>query len=451
MFEPMTHSSSRRRLGFAAALATVIANIVGTGVFTTLGYQVSETRDGFALLMLWAVGGVIALTGALSYGELAAAIRGSGGEYRFLGRIYAPGLGVIAGWVSIAVGFAAPVALAAMALGRYAGPLIGVPDRYLAIIVILAMSGIHLLAPETGGRVQVAVTAVKVLLIAAFIAAGLISGQQTAISFAPSAESWQQIASGPFAIALVLVSYAYSGFNAAAYFQGEVVAAERNVPRALILGTLLVTGLYLALNWVFLRAAPIADLTGQLEVGAIAAERIFGPEGARVMSAIISLLLVSTVSAMTLAGPRVIEAMAEDLPPLRPLAERTGTGAPARAVLLQGVLALAFVLTNSFDGVLTYAGFTLTLFALLAVGGVMVLRRREPQLPRPYHTWGYPWTPLFFVAFSLWTVVVVVRDRPLQAVGGAVTLGLAALLTWVVGDGDGRRGSDAGGSRDDDR
>jgi APA family basic amino acid/polyamine antiporter len=146
------------------------------------------------------------------------------------------------------------------------------------------------------------------------------------------------------------------------------------------------------------------------------------------------MLLVSTVSAMTLAGPRVIEVMAEDIPPLRPLAERTATGAPSRAVLLQGALALAFVLTDSFEGVLTYAGFTLTLFALLAVLGVIVLRRREPHLPRPWRTWGYPWTPLFFAAFSLWTVIVVIRDRPMEAVGGAVTLGIGALLTWIVGE-----------------
>ena len=126
--------------------------------------------------------------------------------------------------------------------------------------------------------------------------------------------------------------------------------------------------------------------------------------------------------------------MAEDLPPLRPLAERSGTGAPSRAVLLQSALALAFVLTDSFEGVLTYAGFTLTLFAMLAVVGVMVLRRTDPDLPRPYKTWGYPWTPLFFTAFSLWTVVVVIRDRPLEAVGGAVTLGVGALLTWLVGE-----------------
>jgi APA family basic amino acid/polyamine antiporter len=169
-----------------------------------------------------------------------------------------------------------------------------------------------------------------------------------------------------------------------------------------------------------------------LEVGAIVAERVFGPDGGRLMSALIALLLISTISAMTLAGPRVIEAMAVDLPPLRPLAERSASGAPARAVLLQGALAVAFVLTDAFEAVLIYAGFALTLFSLLAVVGVLVLRVREPELPRAYRTWGYPWTPLFFAGFSLWTLIVVARDRPIEAVGGAVTLGIAALLTWLV-------------------
>jgi APA family basic amino acid/polyamine antiporter len=428
-------TTTPRTLGFAAALATVVANIIGTGVFTALGLQVAAgITNGFALLLIWGIGGLIAMAGALSYGELAAAIRGSGGEYRFIGRIYHSGLGAVAGWVSIAVGFSAPVALAAMAIGRYAGPLVGIPARLLGIIVIVAVTGIHLLAPATGGRVQVVVTAVKVLLIVAFIFAGLLAGPETSISFVPDSESLSQVLSAPFAISLIYVSYAYSGFNAAAYFQGEVRDAERNVPRALVLGTLMVTVLYVALNWIFLRTTELADLFDVVEVGAVVAEQIFGSSGGRLMSGIIALLLVSTVSAMTLAGPRVIEAMAEDLPALRPLAQRTPSGAPTRAVLLQGALALAFVLTDSFEGVLTYAGFTLTLFAMLAVIGVVVLRRREPGLPRPWRAWGYPWTPLFFIAFSLWTVIVVIRDRPMEAVGGAVTLGVGALLTWLVGE-----------------
>jgi basic amino acid/polyamine antiporter, APA family len=427
----MTTPRPRSSLGFAAALATVVANIVGTGVFTTLGFQVLGTTDGFALLALWGVGGLIALAGALCYGELSAAIRGSGGEYRFLGRIYSPAVGTVAGWVSVAVGFAAPVALAAMALGRYAGPLLQIPAGPLAVAAIVAATGVHLLAPEVGGKVQVAVTTLKVLLIVAFVAVGL-AAPSTDLAFAPSAESLGQMTSGSFAISLIFVSYAYTGFNAAAYFQGEVTDAERNVPRSLVSGTLLVTALYMGLNWVFLRTTPITELAGQVEVGAIAAERIFGPAGGRLMSGVIALLLISTISAMTLAGPRVIEAMAEEHPPLRPLAERTPTGSPRRAVLLQGALALLFVLTDSFEGILTYAGFTLNLFLVLAVVGVLVLRRREPALPRPYRVWGYPWTPLFFAAFSIWSLLVVVRDRPMEAVGGVVTLGVAALLTWLV-------------------
>ncbi|HQW66293.1 MAG: APC family permease [Gemmatimonadales bacterium] len=427
----MTTPRPRSSLGFAAALATVVANIVGTGVFTTLGFQVLGTTDGFALLALWGVGGLIALAGALCYGELSAAIRGSGGEYRFLGRIYSPAVGTVAGWVSVAVGFAAPVALAAMALGRYAGPLLQIPAGPLAVAAIVAATGVHLLAPEVGGKVQVAVTTLKVLLIVAFVAVGL-AAPSTDLAFAPSAESLGQMTSGSFAISLIFVSYAYTGFNAAAYFQGEVTDAERNVPRSLVSGTLLVTALYMGLNWVFLRTTPITELAGQVEVGAIAAERIFGPAGGRLMSGVIALLLISTISAMTLAGPRVIEAMAEEHPPLRPLAERTATGSPRRAVLLQGALALLFVFTDSFEGILTYAGFTLNLFLVLAVVGVLVLRRREPALPRPYRVWGYPWTPLFFAAFSIWSLLVVVRDRPMEAVGGVVTLGVAALLTWLV-------------------
>ena len=433
----MTMPPSRRSLGFAAALAAVVANIVGTGVFTTLGLQVQQTTDGFALLALWAVGGLIALAGALTYGELSAAIGGSGGEYRFIGRIYHPTIGAVAGWVSVVAGFAAPVALAAMALGRYAGPLIGVKATTLGVISILVATGLHLLAPAIGGRVQVVVTALKVSLIVAFIAVGIAHGAPSGISFAPTSQSWSVIASGPFALSLIFVSYAYSGFNAAVYFQAEVVDPERNVPRALITGTTIVIGLYVALNWVFLRSTSTSDLAGQVDVGAIVARSVLGDASGRLMSGCIALLLVSTISAMTLAGPRVIESMAEDLPPLRPLAQRSAAGSPRRAVLLQGALALAFVLTDSFEGVLTYAGFTLTLSTLLAVLGVFLLRRREPSLLRPYHAWGYPWTPLFFAGFSLWTLIIVIRDRPMEAVGGAVTLGVAALLTWLVGEREG--------------
>ncbi len=415
----MTMPPSRRSLGFAAALAAVVANIIGTGVFTTLGLQVQETTDGFALLALWGVGGLIALTGALSYGEISAAIGGSGGEYRFLGRIYHPTVGAVAGWVSVVAGFAAPVALAAMALGRYAGPLIGVNPQTLGVIAILGATGVHLLAPEIGGRVQVVVTSLKVLLIVAFIVVGVTHGSQSGVSFAPTAQSWGVITSGPFALSLIFVSYAYSGFNAAAYFQAEVIDAERTVPRAMVTGTALVVVLYVALIWMFLRSTPMSFLAGQVDVGAIVGGRVLGDVGGRLMSGCIAVLLVSTISAMTLAGPRSHRIDGDEPRPATAFGtpERVGKSAPSGAAAgsaRTGVCADGLVRRGAYVR-RVHAHTTST---LLTVAGVILLREREPDLPRPYHVWGYPYTPLFFAAFSLWTLIIVIRDRPMEAVGG---------------------------------
>jgi APA family basic amino acid/polyamine antiporter len=226
---------------------------------------------------------------------------------------------------------------------------------------------------------------------------------------------------------LIYVSYAYSGWNAATYFAGEIHDPQRIVPRALIYGTALVTLLYLLLNYVFLETVPLERLSGTVEVGALSAVALFGAEGGMLMSGMLSLLLLSTISALTLAGPRVLQVIGEDIPSLRPLAARTRNGAPLRAVLVQQGLALAFVATGSFEGVLSYAGFTLTLFALLTVLGVVVLRRNEPDLVRPYKTWGYPFTPLLFILVSSVTLVVVLWERPLAAAGGLITV-LAGLM-----------------------
>jgi len=186
-----------------------------------------------------------------------------------------------------------------------------------------------------------------------------------------------------------------------------------------------VTLIYLLLNLVFLRSIPMPELAGKVEVGALSALHIFGPRGGVLMSAMLCLLLISTISAMVLAGPRVMQVMGEDLPALRPFAERTAGGAPLRAVLLQQVLALLFVLTDSFEGVLSFAGFTLTLFAMLTVAGVFVLRFTAPDLPRPYRVTGYPLTPALFVAVSLVTLGVVIIERPLSALAGLITIAAA--------------------------
>jgi len=420
------------KISFLAGTAIVIANMVGTGVFTSLGFQVLGIQSGFALLMLWVVGGLIALCGALCYGELAAAMPRSGGEYHYLSQIYHPSVGFLSGWVSATVGFAAPTALAAMALGKYAASVWpALHPQVLSVAVVVVLTAVHASSSRTGSRLQVVITAVKVLVLVLFIGAGLATAQPQAISFVPFAADWHQLLTPAFAISLVYVSYAYSGWNAAVYLTGEVAEPRRNLPRILLAGTAVVLLLYVGLNFVFLYSTPIPKLAGQLEVGYVAASQLFGPAVGRLMGAVIAGLLVSTVSSMIFAGPRIVQVMGEDLPALRGLAAVSQAGIPVRAMLLQTGLTLLFVLTGTFEAVLLYAGFVLSLFTFLTVLGLFVLRVRRPELPRPYRAWGYPVTPLIFLALSGWTLIFILRDKPVESLYGLLTL-LGGLVVYFL-------------------
>ncbi len=420
-------------MGYPTAVAIVIASMIGTGVFTTLGLQAQEIQTGFALLCLWGLGGLIALTGALSYGELAAALPRSGGEYHYLGRIYHPVLGVVAGWISVTVGFAAPTALAAMALGHYSATFAPVAPMHVAVVSILAISAFHAFSVRLGKQFHVAATLMKVGLIVVFCMAGLLAAPAGGITVAPSPAGWREIITPAFAFSLIYVTYAYSGWNAAVYVAGEVQRPQRTLPAALVHGTLIVTVLYLLLNYVFLRTVPLTELAGRLEVGALSAVNIFGEAGGVLASAMICVLLVSSISAMVLAGPRVLQVAGEDLPGLRPLAARTRGGAPLPAILLQQLLAVAFVVTDSFEGVLSYAGFTLNLIALLTVAGIFVLRRTEPDLPRPVRVPGYPFTPAVFVLLNALILAFVLHERPVAAIAGLLTVLAGVLLALLQG------------------
>jgi len=411
-----------RVLGFHTAFSVVVANMVGVGVFTTLGLQAAEVPNGWALLALWLVGGVIALCGALSYGELAAALPRSGGEYHFLGRIYHPVLGVIAGWVSVTVGFSAPVALAAMALGRYAGTFTPLAPEPIAVAAIVLVTAFHVIDIRLAQRFQIVTTWLKIAVIVSFCAVGLLVPAAGDVRYGPPGATLEAMGSPAFAVALIYVSYAFAGWNAATYIAGEIRDPGRIVPRALMAGTLTVTVFYLLLNLVFLRTVPMAELRGTIEVGALSAHYLFGVQGGLVMNAMLCLVLLSTISAMLLAGPRVLQVIGEDIPVLRGLAARSRGRVPLRAILFQQGLALLFMMTGSFEVILTYTGFTLTLISLLTVLGVFVLRRRAPGLPRPYRVWGYPLTPLLFIAANLLILGFVLFARPLVVLASLATL-----------------------------
>jgi basic amino acid/polyamine antiporter, APA family len=423
-----------RRVGFFTACGIVIANIIGTGVFTSLGFQLADIHSGFVLLMLWLVGGIAALCGALCYGELSAALPRSGGEYHFLSRIYHPALGFMAGIVSATVGFAAPIALAAMAFGKYFHGVFNAGSPVLLSFGIVWIVGfIHLSNLRRGSVFQNIWTLVKLVLIAAFIVAGFLVDPKQPVSFLPQPGDTMSIFSAPFAVALVYVMYSYSGWNAATYISGEIDRPEKNVPRALLAGTLIVIVLYIALNAAFLLAAPREEMSGQLEVALIAGKHIFGDYGGRIAGAVICLGLVSAISSMTWLGPRVLMAMGEDHSPLRFLARKNAQGVPTTAIWIQLIIVNLLLLTRSFELVLVYIQINLLLCALLTVLGVIVLRWTQPQLPRPYRVWLYPLPPLLFAAITLWMTIYLLRSRLTESLSGLATMCAGLVLYYFAG------------------
>ncbi|MFP6858734.1 MAG: amino acid permease [Roseibacillus sp.] len=416
----------RRSVTLLPATAVVIGNMVGTGVFTSLGFQLAGIQSGFVLMVLWTLGGVCALCGAVCYGELAAALPRSGGEYHLLSRIYHPALGFLAGWISVTVGFAAPVALVAMAFGTYFAGISGVEGTQLPMLMsallVFVVTAVHLLHIGVGSKFQSVFTLAKVILIVVLIAAAFLIGDSQGVSFLPKAGDWKVMVSNPFAVSLVFVMYAYTGWNAAVYIVDEVDEPRKTVPRALLTGTALVMILYLGLNAAFLYSTPIAEMKGKVEVGLVAAQSIFGEAGGKIMASLICLGLISALSAMTWAGPRVAQRMGEDFHALRFLSITSRSGIPYVAVLWQSAVVYLLLFTSSFEAVLVYVGLLLVLFALLTVIGLFWLRIRQPDLERPVKAWGYPVTPAIFIGVSLWMMVYVARANPAGALWGLATV-----------------------------
>jgi len=417
-------------ISLLTATCIVIANMVGTGIFTSLRFQVGDLPSGFAIIALWAIGGLCAMCGALSYAELGAALPRSGGEYHFLREIYHPSIGFLAGWVSATVGFAAPVAIAAMPFGIYLAEIFpGTNPLLLGLGVVWITTFVLLWDLRLGSAFQIASTILKVGLIVVIIVGGLsVKGTQP-ISFLPVKGDGGLIVSAPFAISLYWVMYAYSGWNASTYITSELRDPTRNILLSVGVGTLLVALLYVSVNAAFLRTTPVPEMVGKQQVALIAGTHIFGAAGGKVMAAFICLGLISTVSAMMWIGPRVTVAMGEDLGVLAWLARRNLRGIPATAILAQFVIVNIMLLTATFQTVVNYVQFSLTLCSALTVFGVFVLRWRQPTLPRPYRVWGYPLTPLIFLAVSGWMLLHLLANASTR---GPSLLGLATIALGLV-------------------
>ena len=426
----MTKPSRTYRITTITGLALVIANMIGTGAFTSLGFQLKELSNPIVVLMLWVLGGVIALSGAFSYAEIGTQIRRSGGEYAFLTQLFRPLIGYLSGWISITVGFAAPIALTAMAFVAYF-PFFELNPKWTSIALVAIITSIHTRSLNVSSTFQNVSTFLKVALILLLIGIGIWHTPSFDNAVLLTNLDFSDIISPAFAVALIYVSYSYSGWNAAAYITEEFKNPKKSLPIALIAGTLIVTILYTLLQYVFLKHVPILELKGQLNVGTIAMNTMLGNNYGKLFGLAISLLLVSSISAMVWVGSRVTSSIARDHP-FWHYFKTQKNNIPQRALWLQFVISTLLILTGTFEQILIYCGILLTISSVATVIGVFKLRHYNRK--RDTDNYNSPLFPLFqliFIALSLWMIVYAFMRNPFEILIGLGNILLGA-TTYVI-------------------
>lgn len=433
-------SDLQRKLGLFPLTNIVIANMIGAGIFTTSGLLIADLVDPLLMILLWIVGGIIALCGALAYGRLGAAFPQAGGEYVFLSNLYHPMLGFLSGWTSFVVGFSAPIAASSIGFSEYLSrafpslfqwPFLQedslVPARVFAVLVILLFTVIHMRGIETGARIQNYLTVLKVTLIGALILGGLSMGDgdfghlsyHTGFSF--GFDGWKTIG-----LSLMWIMFAYSGWNASTYVGSEVRHPEVVIPRSLLLGTAIVILLYVGLNVTFIYALSPAEMSNVISVAGLAMGALFGASMETLSSVLIAFALFSSLSAFIILGPRVYYAMAKDEIFFRSVASvHPRLGVPTRSIALQGVIASVMVLSGTFDQILTYMGFSLGIFPIFAVMGVFRLK-------------GFPLSPAsrlvpaFYSVISLSILILSYFERPIESSIAVATVAVGVPLYYIL-------------------
>ncbi len=427
-----------RQLGLVSATALVVANMIGAGVFTTTGFLLADLGSPSLVILAWMVGAVLALSGALCYGAMARAIPESGGEYAYLSKTIHPAAGFLAGWVSLLAGFSAPLAAVAIGFGEYTKIwLSGWDSRLTGSSLLFVCAAIHLRSAVVGARIQNGVVLLKVVALVGFVVFGMMQWPGVGEGIPAQEDSIVSSTGFPwsaFAISLVWISFSYAGWNAAAYIGSEVADPERNLPRSLVIGTLVVAFLYVGANAVFVYSGPQELLAGKLEVAQIAAKEIGGRFWEQAVTAVIAIALTTSASAMMMAGPRVYHRMALDglLPSVcRDSELRPGAQVPTRAIFLQWAVAMAFLWTGAFEQLLTYIGFTLSVSNLAVVIGLILYFKRHGL---PLNILGGWLAPIAFVSFTLFAIGFGFKRQPWECSLGAGTLvlGLVIYVTLIA-------------------
>ncbi|MDC0267884.1 amino acid permease [bacterium] len=411
----MSHlKESRRRIGFMGATALVVANMIGTGIFTSTGFLVADMPSRGAILLAWGIGGGMAMLGALCYGALARSFPISGGEYTFLSRTIHPSAGYVSGWISLFVGFSAPIAAAAYAAGVYIQAWVSVVHpQWIGSLIIVFFGLAHGIGVRQGVLFQNLVVGCKILLLTSFLGWSAVH-----IQIQPAPPVWD-FEMGTFSVSLVWIFFAYAGWNAAVYIGGEVRDPERNLPRAMLLGTGIVIVFYVALNALFLWGTPMDAMSGREDVARIAANHIGGNNLAHWISVTIILALLTSISAMMMAGPRVYAKMSED--GYLPAWMRSASPPGWANIAFQVLVALVLLWVPRFKDLLTYIGFTLGIGTALTVVGLIRLRWKDPKR---VHVPGWPVTPFLFLVMVIWVTWFSAWREPIPSLFGFMTLGL---------------------------
>jgi APA family basic amino acid/polyamine antiporter len=425
----MSKKNQTYKITTLTGVALVVANMIGTGAFTSLGFQLKDLNNPTIILILWILGGLIALSGAFSYAEIGTHIQRSGGEYAFLTKLFHPLVGYLSGWISITVGFAAPIALSAMAFVAYF-PYFNLNPKWTSILLIAMITGIHTINLSLSSKFQNISTFFKIAIIVALIIIGIWQEPTFNNAGLLTQTDYSNLISPAFAVALIYVSYSYSGWNAAAYITEEFKNPKKSLPIALIGGTLIVTILYTFLQYVFLKHVPIPELKGELNVGTIAMTKMMGEGYGRWFGLAISLLLVSGISAMVWVGSRVTSSIAKDHRFWTIFKTEKNT-IPQRALWLQFGISALLILTGTFEQILIYCGILLTISSMATVLGVFKLRYQQKN--NPTDRFKSPLFPLFqiiFIILSLWMIVYAFINSPLEVLIGFGNLILGFVTYW---------------------
>lgn len=467
MVVAMAQQELKRQIGLFDAVMLISGDMIGTGIFIATGVIAATLPSPGGILLVWCLGGLLALTGALSCAELSASLPYAGGDYNYIKEAYGKLMGFLSGWSSFLVTFSGAIAFLAVTFTGFMAffiPALGseealfflaTPDFRLnlpffriaipsfvinvtvgtlfSMAIVILISALHCIGVRLGTMTQNILSLLKIGALLGIILLGVFLGEGDVGHFSPMFD-WDKITDfDAFGAAFIPVIFAYSGWNAVIYIAGEVREPERNLPRALLSANLIVIALYLAINIVYIYAVPVTEMKGALRVSEVATTALFGHQTSVWITAVITVSILGALNVVTMLGPRIYYAMARDGVFFKALAQVHPTlNTPVNAIILQCVWACLLLVTGTFGTLFIYVSVIITLFSAFTVGSVIVLRWKRPDLKRPYKLWGYPIVPILFILAHFWIVWGSLTEKPWESLWGVfiVCLGIPAYLIW---------------------